>query len=64
MRIGTPYFTCERAAVRYYEAHGFTRDDVRDKFFAREIHYGKPPLRDGERLVLIDKATRYGIETR
>ena len=64
MRIGTPYFTCERAAVRYYKDYGFTANDVRDKFFAGEIHYGKPPLRDGETLVLIDRATRYGIETR
>jgi hypothetical protein len=63
MRIGTSYFISRRTAVRYYKTHGgFTKKDVNRKIEDGEIHIGQPPLKPGQRLVLIDRYTRYAIE--
>jgi hypothetical protein len=64
LRYGTSYFTSTPAAFRYYKRHGgFSKDIVERKFACGEIHIGKPPLKAGQRLVLIDKGIRYAIET-
>lgn len=61
MRIGTSYFVSEKAAVSYY---CMTLDAIREKVAAGEIHTtGKPALKAGERLVLLDGGRRYGIES-
>ena len=62
MRIGTACFVDENAAARYYSDMGFTLEDVRRKAAAGEISFGKPTLKPGERIILLDGGTRYGIE--
>jgi hypothetical protein len=62
MRIGTACFVNEDAAVRYYRDQNFTREDVRRKASEGEISFGKPTLKDGERLIVVDNGTRYAIE--
>jgi hypothetical protein len=64
MKIGTNYFLSFAAAVRYYrDYHG---NDacivVPQKLRDGEIHIGRPILKPGQRLVLIDNGTRYAIE--
>lgn len=63
MRTGTHHFINEDAAVRYYKPYGFDRQDVQRKAVEGEIAYGKPTVRPGERIVLIDGNTRYAIES-
>jgi len=67
MRIGTSYFISAAHAARYYfdalpwmGPHD-ARCEVERKLRAGEIHIGKPELKPGERLCLIDNA-RYAIE--
>ena len=65
---GTSHFVSMWAAQRYYRP--YYHDDwkaaafaVADKVRRGEIHIGKPPLKPGEHLVLIDERTRYGVRT-
>ena len=62
-RTGTPYFVSLKTAIDYHRTYGATIAAVKRKIEAGEIHIGKPPLNPGDRLVTIDKATRYAIET-
>jgi hypothetical protein len=64
MRVGTNQFRTFEAAVSYYEAYGFSREDVARKRMAGEIICGGrcPQVKAGER-VLIDSDGRYHIET-
>ena len=62
MRYGTLCFPSEAAAVRYYSKLGLTHADVLHKIGMRDITIGKPKLQPGDRLVLIDRRTRYAIE--
>jgi len=62
MRHGTNYFVSLTAANRYYGPYGFAPADVRAKVTIGEIKIGKPEVKPGERLVLIDQLTRYAIE--
>jgi hypothetical protein len=61
-RFGTPYFVSIDAATSYYRDQG---DDgfaaVRRKLDAGEIYIGKPPIKDGEVICLIDDGRRYAI---
>ena len=63
--VGTSYFvSIDRAAMYYRDYHfkdGFAT--VRRKLNDGEIHIGKPPLKEGERLIVIDNGTRYAIES-
>lgn len=68
MRVGTSYFVSMRAANRYYAGYGESQSAVLHKIRDKEIHIGKPDLKPGERLIVIDNETgkawdgRYAIE--
>lgn len=57
MRIGTSHFVSVRAANLYYLQYGHDSSDVLHKIIAGEIHIGKPALKLGQRLEIIDAAT-------
>jgi hypothetical protein len=61
---GTAYFVSRNAAERYYRRQfgGHAKQYVEDRYQDGTIKFGKPNLNPGERLVLLDGATRYGIE--
>jgi hypothetical protein len=66
-RIGTSYFVSDLAAVEYYRAYenGNTiraAISVGRKLESGQIHIGKPELKPGQKLSLIDNGTRYMIE--
>lgn len=61
--VGTSYFVSFPAALRYYRPYGFDRAAVQQKLDEGEIHIGKPPVKAGETLSLIDGRTRYQITT-
>lgn len=63
MRYGTSYFVSKAAAVRYYRDYGDDARSVDRKLAEGLIHIGKPPIRPGDRLSVIDSGTRYEIET-
>lgn len=54
---GTSYFVSVRAADVYYLPYGFDSSDVMHKIINGEIHVGKPELKPGERLSIIDNDT-------
>ena len=62
---GTPYFRSMVHAAMYYRAqygaaaHIIVAKKVRDG----EIHIGKPPIKDGETIFLIDDGTRWAVNT-
>jgi hypothetical protein len=58
---GTAHFTSLSVAVRYYDRQDIGAYAVQDKVKAGEIFIGKPPVREGERLLVIDG--RYHIGT-
>jgi len=66
--IGTSYFVSLRHAVEYYRyQYGPMKlkdltDMVASKATAGDIHIGKPDIKDGESLVLLDEGRRYGIK--
>ena len=64
MQTGTSHFVSRDAAIRYYQPYEYpiTAEAVDDKLARGEIHIGKPDLKPGERLTLIDGGTRYAIE--
>jgi hypothetical protein len=61
---GTSYFPSIDAAADYYKDYHYTstRAAVMRKITDGEIHIGKPTLKQGQRLVLVDNGLRYGIE--
>lgn len=62
MQIGTSYFVSKSAALRYYAYEGATESSIERKLAEGLIHIGKPPLKPGERLLVIDDGTRYAID--
>ena len=64
MTYGTSYFASLSAAVRYYKAYGEDRADVERKVAEGSIHIGRPPLKAGDKLTLIDGGTRYAITSK
>ena len=65
MHIGTSYFRSKRAAVRYYSYENWNIEVVEQSVYRKiksgEIHIGKPPLKPGQSLELIDGGNRYAI---
>lgn len=64
--IGTAYFVSLAHAAQYYRDYAPGTDGyavANEKIAAEEIHIGKPPLKDGERLFVIDNGTRYAIQS-
>ena len=69
MQIGTTYFVNFTKACDYYRGQGneeLTPAElecvVRGKIAEDEIQLGQPPMKHGERLLIIDNGTRYAIE--
>ena len=65
---GTSYFVSVAAAERYYRDYfSGTRPAlvkyVKGKIDAGEIHIGKPHVKDGDVLSVIDNGARYAITT-
>lgn len=63
MRYGTAHFRTMASAARYYrdyEPDGLAA--AQRKLRAGEIHIGKPQLKPGQQLILIDNGSRYAIE--
>jgi len=63
MTYGTSYFVSHAAAVRYYRAYegAGAKRAVERKLSEGSIHIGKPALKPGEVLSVIDNGTRYQI---
>lgn len=65
MTYGTCYFVNRPMAVRYYrETEQSLKDAVAavDRKIAEgQIHIGRPPLKDGDTLMVIDGGARYAI---
>lgn len=61
IRIGTNHFTSIRGAQAYYAPYGCDLFDIMTKIRSGEIHIGKPELKPGQRLRIIDNGTRYAI---
>jgi hypothetical protein len=59
--IGTNYFPGLWAAHRYYATYGESRAAVAEKIAKGEIHIGKPALKPGQKLKLIDCGQRWAI---
>lgn len=69
MTYGTSYFYSTIKAVLYYSDYNphapwrEVAEMVEGKIRSGEIHIGKPPLKDGETCFLIDKGTRWAVDT-
>jgi hypothetical protein len=63
MITGTSHFVSIEAAERYYQPYGYdnVRETVQQKIREGEISIGKPSIKPGEGLTLIDGGMRYGI---
>jgi hypothetical protein len=61
---GTNHFVSMDAAIYYYSEYGYDAADVCDKQNAGEIAIGKPELKPGQTLSVIDNGTRYAITDR
>jgi hypothetical protein len=62
MRTGTPNFTCQSAACRYYGPYGYSSDDVARKLRQKEIYIGRPDVPPGHVLGIDRAEGRYWIE--
>lgn len=62
MRVGTSYFVSKAHAIRYYAYENATDATIERKLAEGLIHIGKPELKPGHRLTVIDDGTRYAIE--
>lgn len=60
--IGTAYFVTRADAIEYYELQGIGADEVERKLADGEIFIGKPPHNVGDKLWMIDGASRWAIE--
>jgi hypothetical protein len=58
---GTSHFVSKSAARRYYAYEDAKAADIDRKISEGLIHIGKPALKQGQRLTLIDGGTRYAI---
>lgn len=63
MRIGTCHFVSREHAIRYYRPYGNTSLDIDEMIENGSILIGKPKLKPGEKLYVIDDGCRYAIET-
>lgn len=69
MIVGTDHFVSRIAARSYYynQIPDLTRSQciklIEEKLELEEIFIGRPVVRPGERLRIIDDGTRYAIET-
>lgn len=65
-RWGTSHFVNMDLAIKYYWPYAHTYADVvrlvERKLAEGEIHLGLPEVKAGQRVVVIDEGTRYGIE--
>ncbi len=61
-RFGTSYFPSHYAAIRYFAYENATRATIERKINEGLIHIGKPTLKPGQALLLIDDGLRYAIE--
>jgi hypothetical protein len=63
---GTSHFVSFQTAVRYYRPYGYenTVETVKRKLLEGEIHIGRPEVKAGDRLILLDNGTRYGVESK
>lgn len=59
--IGTSYFPGMWAARRYYAYENATREDIERKIAEGLIHIGRPPVKEGQTIKLIDCGQRYAI---
>ena len=62
---GTSHFLSRTAAMRYYSAYGYDNlgAAVDRKIAEGEISIGKPLVKAGERLKLIDGFTRWAVDS-
>jgi len=68
--MGTCHFVSRQHAIKYYRSYEFSDDmrqaipkDVDLKIGEGLIRIGKPTLRKGERLLVIDNGCRYAVES-
>lgn len=61
MIVGTANFVSREAAIRYYKPYGLDGSHIDDMVRHGAISIGKPGLKSGESLVLLDEGTRYGV---
>ena len=65
MIIGTPNFPSFADAVDYYSQQGVDLSEVRQKIRGKEIYIGKPKLKEGEELLVVEelpnKRPGYGL---
>ena len=62
---GTSYFVSMAKAIRYYALYEDDAEAVtKRKLEAGEIHIGKPPMKKGDKLTIIDNGARYAIESK
>lgn len=62
MMIGTSYFVSKQAALKYYAYERATMVDINRKIDEGLIHIGKPELKPGQILSIIDDGTRYAVQ--
>lgn len=62
MRTGTCHFVSKNHALIYFRYENATAADIDRKIAEGLIHIGKPDLKPGELLSIIDDGTRYAIE--
>lgn len=60
--IGTNYFPSLSHALAYYRPQGFNGADVKRKLDEKEIHVGKPPLKDGD--TLFERDFRWHVQSK
>ena len=63
MLTGTSHFVSFKTAMKHYKAYHFpdTKETVQQMIDSGEISVGKPSVKVGEKVVMIDSGTRYGI---
>jgi hypothetical protein len=62
MTTGTSHFVSKAAALRYFAYENATMASIERKIAEGSIHIGKPELKPGQRLRVIDGGTRYAVE--
>jgi hypothetical protein len=51
---GTNFFPSKAHALNYYKSYGFDRFGVENKIRLKEIKIGKPEIKEGQELKVID----------